>query len=95
MAQGDKSFERLSRVLEQIADDEVAGAIALVRQHRAGKKSRDGKLCSALGLLDELEDHELMWLDMVLCVRAQQVGREGAWRRFAESSHREFVAFYR
>ena len=94
MAHGHKSFERLSRVLEQIADDEISEALALVRDHRAGK-GRGGQPRSFVGLLDELEEHELMWLDMVLCVRAQQVGREDAWRRFAESSHREFVAFYR
>jgi hypothetical protein len=45
--------------------------------------------------LDGLERHELMWLEMVLCVRVQQLGRDAAWRRFAETSYREFVPFYR
>ena len=45
-------------------------------------------------MLQDLGQDELMWLDMVLCVRAQQTGREAAWRRLAESAYRDFVQFY-
>ncbi len=94
MPQPQKSFERLSLVLEQIADSEVPDAIGLVRDCRAG--SRLGSQSQPLaGMLQDLEQDELMWLDMVLCVRAQQSGRDAAWRRFAESAYRDFVPFYR
>jgi hypothetical protein len=94
VAQPPKSFERLSRILELIADSDVAHAIGLVRDHRAGSRVRSQSQPRA-GMLEELEQDELMWLDMVLCVRAQQSGREAAWRRFAESAYRDFVPFYR
>ena len=94
MAQSPKSFERLSLVLEQIADSEVPDAISLVRDQRAGARlSHQSKPLA--GMLQDLEPDELMWLDMVLCVRVQQSGREAAWRRFAESAYRDFVPFYR
>jgi hypothetical protein len=94
VAQERKSFERLSDILEHIEDDQIAEAVAAIRERRVGKRAAD--IQQPLGsMLEQLENHELMWLEMVLCVRAQQTGREGAWRRFAESSHREFVPFYR
>jgi hypothetical protein len=89
-----KSFERLSLVLEQIPDSDVPDAISLVRDHRAGSRTCSPSQPLA-GMLQDLEQDELMWLDMVLCVRAQQTGREAAWRRFAESAYRDFVPFYR
>jgi len=89
-----KSFERLSRVLEQIPDSDVPDAIGLVRNHRAGARHTP-QLQPLAGMLQDLGQDELMWLDMVLCVRAQQTGREAAWRRFAESAYRDFVPFYR
>jgi hypothetical protein len=92
--QPQKSFERLSLVLEQIADSDVPDAIALVRDHRSGSRL-SGRLQPLAEMLKDLEHDELMWLDMVLCVRAQQSGRDAAWRRFAESAHRDFVPFYR
>jgi hypothetical protein len=88
------SFDRLSRVLEGIADDEVADAISSVRAFRAGRKPV-GRQKRLAGLMEALEPDELLWLEMVLCVRVQQAGREAAWRRFAQSSYREVVAFYR
>ena len=94
MAQSPKSFERLSLVLEQIADSDVPDAISLVRDHRAGARLSPQSKPLA-GMLQDLEPDELMWLDMVLCVRIQQSGREAAWRRFAESAYRDFVPFYR
>ena len=94
MPQPPRSFERLSRVLEQIADSDVPDVLALVRSHRMG--ARHGPQSQPLaGMLQDLGQDELMWLDMVLCVRAQQTGREAAWRRFAESAYRDFVPFYR
>ena len=94
MPQPQKSFERLSFVLEQIADSDVPDAIDLVRDHRAGSRL-NGQSQRLAGMLKGLEQDELMWLDMVLCVRAQQSGRDAAWRRFAESAYRDFVPFYR
>jgi len=94
VAQDRKSFERLSQVLEQIEDSQVSNAISLVRECRAGK-SLTGRQEALAERIDGLERHELMWLEMVLCVRAQQLGRDAAWRRFAETSYREFVPFYR
>jgi hypothetical protein len=94
VAQDRKSFERLSDVLEQIEDSQISQAIQLVRECRAGKSmaARQEPLAETL---EGLERHELMWLEMVLCVRVQQLGRDSAWRRFAESSYRELVPFYR
>jgi len=89
-----QSFERLSRVLECIADHEIGNAISSVREFRAGNQLTGTKERLA-SLFADLEQDELTWLEMVLCVRAQQAGRDMAWRRFAESSHRELVAFYR
>lgn len=94
MPQPQKSFERLSLVLEQIADSDVPDAIGLVRDRRAGSRLSSQSQPLA-GMLQDLEQDELMWLDMVLCVRAQQSGRDAAWRRFAESAYRDFVPFYR
>lgn len=94
MIQNHRSFERLSQVLERIEDDELPDAILLVRELRAGKRPPDRQLPLS-AMLEELEKDELMWLELVLCVRVQQAGREAAWRRFAESSYRELVAFYR
>ena len=94
MTRHQQSFERLSRVLECIADHEIGNAISSVREFRAGNQLTGTKERFA-SLLADLEQDELTWLEMVLCVRAQQAGRDMAWRRFAESSHRELVAFYR
>jgi len=93
VAQNHKSFERLSHVLEQIGDDDIANAIAWIRECRAGR-GLGGSQQPLMMALEQLERDELTWLEMVLCVRAQQAGREAAWRRFAESSYRDFVAFY-
>ena len=94
MKRHQRSFERLSRVLDTISDDEITEATACVRAFRTGREV--GASSKELPrLLAELEIDELLWLEMVLCVRAQQAGRESAWRRFAQSSYREVVAFYR
>ena len=85
-----QSFEHLSRVLSEISDDEINGALALVRRHRAGMPVKDDMphLQSTIGHLDP---DALSWLDAVLCVRLQQADREVAWRRFAEAAYRELV----
>ena len=92
--QRDNSFDRLSQVLEQIQDSEIQEAMLWVRQRRTGARST-GRPRAWANAVDGLDPHELIWLETVLCVRAQQAGRDAAWRRFAESSYREFVAFYR
>ena len=51
-------------------------AISLVRDHRAGARLSPQSKPLA-GMLQDLEPDELMWLDMVLCVRVQQSGRAG------------------
>ena len=80
MGRSGRSFDALSEVLDQISDREVSAPVALVRKHRAGL----GAQCAGHDLqaaIAELDHHELRWLDAVLCVRAQQIGREAAWRR--------------
>jgi hypothetical protein len=90
MAQVARSFDELSKVLDQIPDHDVRTAIALVRRQRAcaGADIQPHHLQTAIA---QLEPDELGWLDAVLCVRAQQAGREAAWRRFAESAYREML----
>ena len=93
MAQIGGSFEQLSRIVEQIEDDDLPAAIEAVRRCRVGLSAQ--KPAHPIGpLLRELNPYELAWLDTVLCVREQQSGRDWAWRRFAESSYRELSAFY-
>ena len=90
MAQVGRSFDELSKVLDQIPDHDVRTAIALVRRQRdcAGADIQPHHLHTAIA---QLEPDELGWLDAVLCVRSQQAGREAAWRRFAESAYREML----
>jgi hypothetical protein len=88
MAQVGRSFDELCKVLDEITDREVRTAIGLVRQQRAGL-SADSKPHRLHITISQLGPDELSWLEAVLCVRAQQAGREAAWRRFAESAYRE------
>jgi hypothetical protein len=90
MAHIGKSFDELSKVLDEISDREVRTAIGLVRKQRAGV-SADSQTHHLQTAISQLEPDELSWLDAVLCVRAQQTGREAAWRRFAESAYREIL----
>ena len=92
MGQVGGSFERLSRIVEQIEDDDLPAAIEAVRRCRVGLPAQQDYPIGSL--LRELNSHELAWLDTVLCVRQQQSGRDWAWRRFAESSYRELSAFF-
>ena len=62
MTQHQLSFDRLSSVLEGIADDEVADAISSVRAFRAGRKPV-GRQKRLAGLLEALEpDEQKAWL---------------------------------
>lgn len=90
MAQVGRSFDELSKVLDEITDREVRTAIELVRKQQAGA-SADGKPHHLQTAISRLDRDELSWLDAVLCVRSQQTGREAAWRRFAESAYREML----
>jgi len=90
MAQTRKSFDELSNVLSEISDRELRRAIGLVRRQRAGLDA-NGKLPHLEALIAQLDPDALSWLDIVLCVRSQQAGREAAWRRFAASAYRELV----
>jgi len=90
MTQTRRSFDDLSNVLSEISDREVRTAIGLVRRQRAGLDV-GGKLPRLEALIAHLDPDALSWLDVVLCVRLQQVGREAAWRRFAASAYRELL----
>ena len=90
MAQIGKSFADLSKVLGEIADGEISGALDLVRRHRAGMPVK-GELSHLRNTIRRLDQDELSWLDAVLCVRLQQTDREVAWRRFAEAAYRELL----
>lgn len=90
MTQVGRSFDELSKLLDEIPDGEVRTAIGLVRRQRAGD-SADGRPHHLQTVISRLDLDELGWLDAVLCVRSQQVGRETAWRRFAESAYRELL----
>ena len=91
MAQVGRSFDELSKVLEQIPDRDVRTAIGLVRRQRTGAAGADSNPHHLQIAISQLEPDELGWLDAVLCVRSQQAGREAAWRRFAESAYREML----
>ena len=90
MAQVGKSFDELSKVVDEISEREVRAAIGLVRKQRAGLGT-DIKPHRLHHTISQLDPDELIWLDAVLCVRSQQAGREAAWRRFAESAYREML----
>jgi hypothetical protein len=90
MAQVGRSFDDLCRIVDQIPDREVTLAIGLVRKQRAGLMA-DRNPHRLQSVIRHMERDQLDWLDAVLCVRTQQAGRDGAWRRFAESAYREIL----
>jgi len=90
MAHTRRSFDELSSVLSEISDRELRSAIGLVRRQRAGLDP-SGRLPHLEELIARLDADVLSWLDVVLCVRLQQAGREAAWRRFAASAYRELL----
>lgn len=93
MEKSHESFDELFDLLASIKDDEVNEAIQLVRRYRAGliptaSQPRD-RLPNIVSKLQGEQDRS--WLEAVLCVRAQQMGRDKAWRRFAQDAYREML----
>lgn len=87
------TFDRLLDLLRDISADEVDDAIAIVRYQRAGSDLRQFPP-HLVDVVTALDEEGRGWLESVLCMRAQQAGREDAWMRFAKTCYWDLISSY-
>jgi hypothetical protein len=82
------AFDILFDLLQQISDGQMDMASEMMRRYNAGV-SLDAYPRHLATIVTQVPKEARGWFETVLCVRAQQAGRKGAWSRFAEDAFRE------
>jgi hypothetical protein len=91
MANPQVVFEALLDLVQQIPDDEASIALEVMQRYSAGM-NLEAYPARLVNISRQVPQQAREWFEIVLCVRVQQMGRDSAWRGFAQDAFREILA---